>query len=135
MSGISSKALSFGNPTNKFKFNGKEEQRQEFSDGSGLEWLDYSARMYDNQIMRWMNLDPLADKMLRFSPYVFAFDNPIRFIDPDGMAPTDVIIKGTEKDKAFTELQVSVKGKLTLSMDAGGKVTYTKDAGSKLSKK
>ncbi|MCO6174102.1 RHS repeat-associated core domain-containing protein [Flavobacterium sp. NRK F10] len=78
----------------KFKFNGFELQ-----DELGLNWYDYQARNYDPALGRWMNIDPLAETSRRFSPYTYALDNPLRFIDPDGMQADDIIYynrNGTE---------------------------------------
>ena len=71
-------------PSYKYKFNGFELQ-----DELGLNWYDYKARNYDPALGRWMNIDPLAETSRRYSPYTYCLNNPIYYIDPDGMQADD----------------------------------------------
>jgi len=104
----------------RWKFGGKE-----YNEELGLDWYDIQARNYDPALGRWMNLDPLAEQMRRHSPYNYAFNNPLRFTDPDGMAPEDIIIKGDKEfqTKALANLQSLTDD--TLAIDKNGKVSIS----------
>ena len=61
------------------KFLGKEWDHQH-----GLDLYDFGARLYDPAVGRWTTMDPLCEKYYSVSPYAYCFNNPVKFIDPDG---------------------------------------------------
>ncbi|MCC2589516.1 RHS repeat-associated core domain-containing protein [Chryseobacterium sp. MFBS3-17] len=73
-----------GEYQNQYKFNAKEQDVE-----TGLYY--YGARYYNPRISTWYGVDPLAEKMPSWSPYAYAFDNPINWTDPTGMEPEDWI--------------------------------------------
>lgn len=84
MAGISDKAVKTQYALNKYRYNGKELQNQEFNDGSGLEEYDYGARFQDPQIGRWHVPDPFATKFVDETPYGYAGNNPEVYTDVEG---------------------------------------------------
>lgn len=71
---------------NKYLYNGKELQDEQLG-GINLDWYDYGARFYDPALGRWHSPDPLADNEhnLPLSPYHFVNNNPLLYVDPNGL--------------------------------------------------
>jgi RHS repeat-associated protein len=63
---------------NRWKFTGHELDRE-----TGLYYA--GARYYDPKVSVWLSVDPLAEKFASWNPYAYTFQNPINYIDPDGM--------------------------------------------------
>ncbi|NLB63682.1 MAG: hypothetical protein GX801_06190, partial [Fibrobacter sp.] len=62
-----------------FGFNGKEFYTH-------VNWIDYGARFYNPALGRWHNVDAMAETYHTLSPYHFSGNNPVFFIEYNGMS-------------------------------------------------
>jgi RHS repeat-associated protein len=62
------------------KYNGKELDRMH-----GLNLYDYSARQMEPALGRFTTMDPMCEKYYEWSPYAYAGNNPMKYVDPTGM--------------------------------------------------
>ncbi len=100
-----------GAESTHFRFTGHERDPE-----SGLDYM--LARSYDYDIGRFLRPDPMQDEYPGISPYAYANNNPLKFVDPDGRTPAFVVgaIAGAGLDIAT---QVLVDGRSLEEIDLG----------------
>ncbi|EKT4510911.1 hypothetical protein AAIP42_002648, partial [Flavobacterium psychrophilum] len=79
-----------------------------------MDSLNVDAQPIGDAPGMWMSPDPLSEEFPDYSPYNFCFNNPVKFVDPDGRAAgppsTDVTVN---KDGTYTVVNSKADGKRT----------------------
>ena len=60
----------------------------------------FGARYYSSDLSIWLSVDPMSDKYLSLSPYVYCADNPVKLVDPNGeelTSPDGWVVDNTNK--------------------------------------
>lgn len=81
-------------------------------------------------------MDKLSEKYYSFSPYNYSYNNPVRFVDPDGNGPIDEIVDAGKKIVASTVRKVvdnAINYAVEVVKDAVEKVEVTPYAEGKAS--
>jgi len=76
--------------TYRYGFDGMEKDNEVAGTGNSI---DFGERSYDPRLGRWKSTDPYEIKYPGVSPYNFALNNPLLFVDPDGaeFKPSELI--------------------------------------------
>jgi len=108
----------------RFGFSGKEQDDETYGDENEY---DFGGRIYDPRLGRWLSVDPLQYKFPWISPYAYNLNNPISYIDEEGLEPTR-LLSGTieEAMKYFSDKGITDVGEIISIMKSTTKVIYDK---------
>lgn len=109
MAGISNKALVFGKPENKTKFQGQEFATNEFSDGSGLDMYEFKWRIHDPQVGRFWQQDALSHDYRYNSLYAFSENRVIDGRELEGLEYVSIHHYADGKSKTLLFYKMSDK--------------------------
>ncbi|WP_311590148.1 RHS repeat domain-containing protein [Prevotella disiens] len=101
-----------------YLFNAKE-----FDEETGMYY--YGARYYEPRLSLWMSTDPLQEKFVDASPYVYCLQNPIIILDYNGADTVFVNPGGTEAKR------ISSKNNVTFVHNLKAKNIQTKNLSGK----
>jgi RHS repeat-associated protein len=99
--GLEMQGRTYSDTTYRYGFNGKEKDAAFASTNN----YDYGFRIYNPRIAKFLSVDPLTDSYPWYTPYQFSGNNPIRFIDLDGL----------EEHDPFPEAYLNTKTKVDMT--------------------
>jgi RHS repeat-associated protein len=132
---LEGRSTNYGSANEKYKFTGKERDVE-----TGYDY--FGARYYDSRIGRFMTIDNYTDKYPSLTPYQYAANNPVMFIDVNGDSVNVASIQASDNTNGTNYLQaiisdlqsqtglalsVSTNGQLTFATDANGNAIIAKD--------
>ncbi|GEP94445.1 hypothetical protein CCY01nite_07050 [Chitinophaga cymbidii] len=108
----------------RYGFNGKENDNEVKGVGNQQ---DYGFRVYDPRLGRFLSVDPLRDDYPFYTPYQFAGNMPIQFVDLDGLEPGPPPSQAYAMNKSLVDDLMAGKRtpRVVNSARAGAVVTLT----------
>ncbi|PKP20095.1 MAG: hypothetical protein CVU04_04630, partial [Bacteroidetes bacterium HGW-Bacteroidetes-20] len=90
----------------RYGFNGQEKDIEVYGDGKSY---SYEFRNYDSRIGRWWSIDKLKNQQADQSTYKAYYNNPILFIDKDGLKEYMTVVVYTNQGTKLTyRMQISM---------------------------
>jgi RHS repeat-associated protein len=107
--GIRSAALGYGADSTRQKFTGKERD-----DETGLDY--FGERYYSSVQGRFISVDPLMASAKASNPqtwnrFAYVLNNPLRYIDPDGMQTTSPWLQLTDEERKILTPKLQLQEK------------------------